>query len=31
MLASLAAAAAGIVVYLGRARWARQWPFQEIA
>jgi fructoselysine transporter len=31
MLASLAAAAAGILVYLGRARWTRQWPFQEIA
>jgi len=31
MLASLAAAAAGILVYLVRARWMRQWPFQEIA
>lgn len=31
MLASLAAATAGILVYLGRARWTRQWPFQEIA
>jgi fructoselysine transporter len=31
MLASLAAATAGILVYLGRARWMRQWPFQEIA
>jgi fructoselysine transporter len=31
MLASLAAAAAGILVYLGRARWLRQWPFEEIA
>jgi fructoselysine transporter len=31
MLASLAAATAGILVYLGRARWLRQWPFQEIA
>jgi len=31
MLASLAAASAGILVYLLRARWARQWPFQEIA
>jgi fructoselysine transporter len=31
MLASLAAAVAGILVYLGRARWTRQWPFQEIA
>ncbi len=31
MLASLAAAAAGIVVYLGRARWLGQWPFEEIA
>jgi len=31
MLASLAAAAAGTLVYLGRARWLHQWPFQEIA
>jgi fructoselysine transporter len=31
MLASLAAAAAGILTYLGRARWMRQWPFEEIA
>lgn len=31
MLASLAAASAGILVYLGRARWLRQWPFEEIA
>jgi fructoselysine transporter len=31
MLASLAAATAGILVYLGRARWMRQWPFQESA
>jgi len=31
MLASLAAASVGILVYLLRARWARQWPFQEIA
>jgi fructoselysine transporter len=31
MLASLGAAAAGILVYLGRARWMRQWPFEEIA
>jgi zinc transporter ZupT len=31
MLASLAAAAAGILVYLGRARFLRQWPFEEIA
>ncbi len=31
MLASLAAATAGVLVYLGRARWLRQWPFQEIA
>jgi fructoselysine transporter len=31
MLASLAAAIAGILVYLVRARWMRQWPFQEIA
>ncbi|HTR48493.1 MAG TPA: APC family permease [Verrucomicrobiae bacterium] len=30
MLASLAAATAGTLVYLGRARWQRQWPFQEI-
>ena len=29
MLASLAAAGAGILVYLGRALWQRQWPFQE--
>ena len=27
MLASLAAATAGILVYLVRARWMRQWPF----
>ena len=31
MLASLAAATAGILVYLLRARWLRQWPFEEIA
>jgi amino acid transporter len=31
MLASLAAATAGTLVYLGRARWLHQWPFQEIA
>jgi amino acid transporter len=31
MLASLAAATAGILVYLARARWMRQWPFEEIA
>lgn len=31
MLASLIAALAGILVYLGRARWLRQWPFQEMA
>ncbi len=31
MLASLAAATAGILVYLGRARWQRQWPFEEVA
>lgn len=31
MLASLAAAAAGIVVYLARARYLRQWPFEEVA
>jgi len=30
MLASLIAASAGIVVYLGRACWLRQWPFEEI-
>ena len=29
MLASLGAAGAGILVYLGRAVWSRQWPFQE--
>jgi amino acid transporter len=29
MLASLVAMAAGILVYLGRARLLRQWPFQE--
>ena len=28
MLASLAAAAAGIVLYLARARYLRQWPFE---
>jgi fructoselysine transporter len=31
MLASLAAMAAGILVYIGRARVLRQWPFQEEA
>lgn len=31
MLASLAAALAGILVYLGRARWERQWPFGQVA
>ena len=31
MLASLAAAAAGILVYLVRARYLRQWPFEEVA
>jgi amino acid transporter len=31
MLASLAAMAAGILVYLGRARLLRQWPFEEVA
>jgi fructoselysine transporter len=31
MLASLAAAAAGILVYLIRARYLRQWPFEEVA
>jgi fructoselysine transporter len=30
MLASLLAATAGILVYLGRARWLGQWPFEEI-
>jgi len=30
MLWSLAAATAGILVYLVRARWQRQWPFEEI-
>jgi hypothetical protein len=29
MLASLAAAAAGIVLYLARARYLGQWPFDE--
>jgi fructoselysine transporter len=29
MLASLAATVAGILVYLGRARYLRQWPFEE--
>jgi fructoselysine transporter len=28
MLASLVAMLAGILVYLGRARWLRQWPFE---
>jgi amino acid transporter len=31
MLASLAAAGLGILVYLGRARCLRQWPFEEVA
>jgi fructoselysine transporter len=31
MLASLAAAAAGIIVYIVRARCVRQWPFKEVA
>ena len=31
MLASLAAMAVGIVVYLGRARYRHEWPFQEVA
>jgi fructoselysine transporter len=31
MLASLAAMAIGILIYLGRARYERQWPFQEVA
>jgi amino acid transporter len=30
MLASLLAATAGTLVYLGRARWLGQWPFEEI-
>jgi amino acid transporter len=29
MLASLGAAGVGILVYLGRALWSHQWPFQE--
>ena len=29
MLASLVAATAGVLVYLGRARWLGQWPFEE--
>ena len=31
MLASLAAMAAGMFVFLGRARWLREWPFAEAA
>ncbi|HXZ12019.1 MAG TPA: APC family permease [Candidatus Sulfotelmatobacter sp.] len=31
MVVSLVAMAAGILVYLGRARWLRQWPFERIA
>jgi fructoselysine transporter len=31
MLASLVAMLAGILVYLGRARWVHQWPFEETA
>ncbi len=31
MVVSLVAMAAGILVYLGRARWLRQWPFKGIA
>jgi fructoselysine transporter len=31
ILASLAAAAAGIVLYLARARYLRQWPFEEFS
>jgi fructoselysine transporter len=31
VLASLAAMTMGILVYLGRARYERQWPFQEVA
>jgi len=30
MLASLAAATAGMLVYLARARWLGEWPFEEI-
>jgi len=30
MLWSLAAAAAGILVYLVRARWMQQWQFEEV-
>jgi amino acid transporter len=30
MLASLGAAAAGIVLYLARARYLREWPFEEL-
>ncbi len=30
MLASLLAVTAGTLVYLGRARWLGQWPFEEI-
>jgi len=29
MLASLGAAGLGILVYLGRAFWSHQWPFEE--
>ena len=31
VLASLAAAAAGILVFLMRARYSRQWPFEEVS
>ncbi|HXA56073.1 MAG TPA: APC family permease [Candidatus Acidoferrum sp.] len=31
MIASTAAASAGILVYLVRARWLRQWPFEGVA
>jgi len=31
VLASVAAMAIGVLVYLGRARYERQWPFQEAA
>jgi fructoselysine transporter len=31
MIAATAAACVGILVYLVRAKWLRQWPFQEVA
>jgi fructoselysine transporter len=30
VIASLAAAAAGVLLYLGRARYLRQWPFEKV-